>query len=267
MMCQPRHIVILLYFAAMARHVRVQSFVVPLTTIARTTAGPSRRHHEETHAISVCKSSTSTTLAASPSGIDELPTFLQAGAFFGTYAALGIITYPATKVLESVSKSVGLEKWRDSVIDTSLPLILGMLYVSAGIGHFVNAQAFCDIYPPRGTWGVWYLPGSAQFHVAWTGAVEALGGAGLIFGGMKSLLGSEADDEDDNLAVNLIKPACALVLFVLTVVVTPANIYMWTHGATMGPDMGELTVSFHYARFAVQVALLSQGLFLLCLGR
>ncbi len=23
-----------------------------------------------------------------------------------------------------------------------------------------------------GTWGLWYLPGSAEFHVGWTGAAE-----------------------------------------------------------------------------------------------
>lgn len=199
--------------------------------------------------------SATTTLAASPSGIDELPELVQASAFFGTYVALGLTTYPTTKLLEAMSKSIGLEKWRNNVVDTTLPLVLGLLYLSAGIGHFSNSEAFCDIYPPRGTWGLWYLPGSAEFHVAWTGVVEALGGAGLIFGGIRSIM--EPEDANENLAINLVKPVCALTLFLLTIVVTPANIYMWTHGATMGPDMGQLDISFHYIRFAVQVLLLS----------
>ena len=32
---------------------------------------------------------------------------------------------------------------------------------------------------------------------------------------------------------------------------------MYTHGVTMGDSMGELAVSFHYIRFAVQVLFLS----------
>ena len=47
------------------------------------------------------------------------------------------------------------------------------------------------------------------------------------------------------------------MLFLLTVLVTPANIYMYTHGAVMGADMPPLDVSFHYIRFVIQVLLLS----------
>ena len=195
-------------------------------------------------------------LSASPSGIDELPQIAQTGIFFGAYISLALATVPATQALEVVSKSViGLEKWRDNVIDTSLPFLLGLLYLAAGIGHSTNSHAFQDIYPPWGTWGIWYLPGSAEFHVAWTGVVEALGGSGLLFSAARSILANDEDD-DENLAINLIKPISALALFVLTVVVTPANIYMYTHGATMG-DMPPLDVSFHYVRFVVQVAFLS----------
>ena len=91
--------------------------------------------------------------------------------------------------------------------------------------------------------------------MAWTGVVEILGGSGLLFSATRSILASD-DDDDESLAINLIKPISALALFLLTVVVTPANIYMYTHGATMG-DMAPLDVSFHYIRWAVQVAFLS----------
>jgi len=202
----------------------------------------------------ICSTSS---LSASPSGIDELPQVAQAGVFFGVYISLALATIPATKALEVISKSVvGLEKWRTNVIETTLPLLLGLLFLTAGIGHFANAQAFQDIYPPKGTWGIWYLPGSAEFHVAWTGLVEILGGSGLLFGATRSILASGDDEDDENLAINLIKPISALVLFILTVVVTPANIYMYTHGVTMG-GMSPLDLSFHYTRFAVQVAFLS----------
>lgn len=196
-------------------------------------------------------------LPASPSGIDELPIVAQAGAFFGIYFSLGLVAIPATMALEIISKSVvGLEKWRTNVIETTLPLLLGLLYLAAGIGHFANAQAFQDIYPPRGTWGIWYLPGSPEFHVAWTGLVEILGGSGLLFGAARSIFATDEDEDDESLAMNLVIPFSALALFVLTVLVTPANIYMYTHGATMG-NMELLDLSFHYTRFAVQVAFLS----------
>ena len=107
-----------------------------------------------------------------------------------------------------------------------------------------------------GTWGIWYLPGSAAFHVAWTGVVELVCGAGLIFSGIRDAIGSE-DGEEENILINFIKPICASTLFLLTILVTPANIYMFTHGAVMGEDMAPLDMSFHVTRFTVQVAFLS----------
>lgn len=195
---------------------------------------------------------------ASPSGIDAWPELAQAAVFFGVYASLGLATIPTTKALDTISQSIGLERWRNAVIDTTLPLALGAVFLSAGVGHFVAADAFADIYPPRGTWGIWYLPGSAEFHVAWTGAVEFLGGSGLAFGGLSRLfeMVRGEDDNDKELWVGLITPGSALMLCLLTVAVTPANIYMFTHGATMG-DMGPLDLSFHSLRFGVQVLFLS----------
>jgi len=55
-------------------------------------------------------------------------------------------------------------------------------------------------------------------------------------------------------AVRQLPAAAALGLFVLTWAVTPANVYMYTHGATMGT--GPLPLAFHYVRFAVQCVLL-----------
>lgn len=141
-------------------------------------------------------------------------------------------------------------------MDTSLPLLLGIFYLSAGAGHFVSMQAFSDIYPPRGTWGIWYLPGSAEFHVTWTGIVEIVGGGGLTFGAVQSIFGKEDDDDDDEWLLKLVRPASAAALFLLTVLVTPANIYMYTHGATMGESMPPLDVTFHYARFCFQALFL-----------
>jgi len=191
---------------------------------------------------------------ASPSGIDEWPLVAQSGVFVATYVGLAIGTWAGTTLLDGIS-SKNLEQWRNNVIDTTLPLLLGAFFTLAGTAHFTSAQAFQDIYPPPGTWGFWYLPGSAAFHVAWTGVVEALGGLGLLFSGTTNLL--FADDQELELPWSLIQPLSALALLLLTIVVTPANIYMFTHGAVMGDAMGQLDLSFHAIRFGVQVVLLS----------
>mmetsp|Transcript_44141 Transcript_44141/g.92819 ORF Transcript_44141/g.92819 Transcript_44141/m.92819 type:complete len:288 (-) Transcript_44141:349-1212(-) len=196
---------------------------------------------------------------ASPSGIDEWSQLSQAAVFFGTYASLALATYPCTKLLETLSQSViGLERWRIYVIDSTLPILLGTFFFVAGMGHFLAGEAFREIYPPPGTWGIWYVPGSAAFHVAWTGVVEILGGAGLLFGGIRDAFGlSEEEEEEGNLIYNFLKPISASILFLLTLLVTPANIYMFTHGAVMGDNMAPLGMSFHVVRFAIQVQFLT----------
>lgn len=206
-------------------------------------------------------SSLSSSLCASPSGIDEWPVAAQAGIFVATYAGLAVGTWVGTTLLDRISKFVvGLEQWRNNVIDTTLPFVMGTFFLLAGTGHFLAAEAFQDIYPPPGTWGFWYLPGSAAFHLIWTGVVEAVGGFGLLFSGVNNLLsrirGDADNDNELELPFSLIQPLSALALFLLTVVVTPANIYMFTHGAVLG-DMEPLNLSFHAIRFGVQVILLS----------
>ena len=123
------------------------------------------------------------------------------------------------------------------------PAVLGALYVAAGALHFPKLKEMCNIVPPKGTWGLWYVPGQASFHVKWTGVVEVLAGAGLVAGwfgvGPPSLLKKSA-----------------AVLFALTAAVTPANVYMFTHGAQF-PKGQKFPVIGHVARAAVQCALLS----------
>ena len=47
------------------------------------------------------------------------------------------------------------------------------------LSHLVG---YVNMMPAQGAWGVWYLPGSKEFHVAWTGVVEFLAGLWLIIG-------------------------------------------------------------------------------------
>jgi len=102
--------------------------------------------------------------------------------------------------------------------------------------------------------GVWQLPGSAEFHVAWTGVAEIAGGAGLLIGAAADALGFAR--------LRWLKPSSAACLAALTLAVTPANVYMYTHGAMMdglpGPPVdGPIPVSAHFARFALQAVLLA----------
>jgi uncharacterized membrane protein len=72
----------------------------------------------------------------------------------------------------------------------------------------------------QGAWGFWYLPGSPSFHINWTGLAEFAGGLGLILGRLNRAF-----------APSWLHQAAAFGLFLLTVVVSPANIYVWSHNA------------------------------------
>jgi uncharacterized membrane protein len=119
--------------------------------------------------------------------------------------------------------------------------------MAAGIAHFTEKQGFVDMYPHRGAWGIWYLPGSPAFHVYWTGVAEILGGLGLMLGALPF----------DSIP-QWLSPASAFGLFALTAVVTPANIYMFTHNAP-GPLPKDKFLPWqgHVARGFMQAVLLS----------
>mmetsp|Transcript_19195 Transcript_19195/g.48262 ORF Transcript_19195/g.48262 Transcript_19195/m.48262 type:complete len:275 (-) Transcript_19195:14-838(-) len=186
------------------------------------------------------------------SGINLMPVPLQAGIFFGLwvgiYAASRVVAGP---VMDAAAAALPAG-WFDGISKT-WPL-LGVLYMLAGSAHFTSKEGFENIYPPMGTWGVWFLPGSAEFHVVWTGVVECVAGAGLTLGGIAALFPALQGVLPGSLLAN-----SALALFVLTTAVTPANIYMYTHNAAltgMGPP-GDIPVTFHYIRLTVQVFVLA----------
>ena len=241
-------------------HYRTGSLLVLLAAAVSVRAFAPRSDHRPTTSSTNGPTVTTTALCAgiSPLDIDELPVVLQASVFVGSYAGLGIGTVAGTRFLDDYSKKgLGLELWRKRVVDGPVvPGLLGLLYAVAGIGHFADAPGFRSIVPPPGTWGIWYVPGSAAFHVAWTGLAEIAGGSGLLWAAFRNANSSDDDEDgDEPLAAKLVQPGSAALLFGLTAVVTPANIYMFTHGATMGDY--SLGLDYHVVRFGIQVVLLS----------
>jgi len=179
--------------------------------------------------------------AAAPSGVNLLPGWEQQLWFLG---CLGLVLAGAVAVkrgLLPALRAVLPKGWYQGWTGT-FPFI-GVMYVLAGVSHFLIADQFAAIYPPPGAWGgLWQLPGSADFHVLWTGIAEILGGAGLA---------TSALVLKDAKAAGL----AALLLFALTVAVTPANIYMFTHGAQLPPGL-EVPIAGHCVRAVLQMVLL-----------
>jgi uncharacterized membrane protein len=74
-------------------------------------------------------------------------------------------------------------------------------FVVGGVGHFAGTEFFVSIVPP-------YIP-QARLMVLISGVFELLGAAGLLYVPTRK--------------------AAAFGLFLLTLCVTPANVYMWQH--------------------------------------
>lgn len=176
--------------------------------------------------------------------VSSLPKSSQAALF----AAIAVFLGAGTAFTASVAgpyMSAHLPSFLQVTKTSWFPL--GPIFVAAGIAHFTEKQGFVDMYPHRGAWGIWYLPGSPTFHVYWTGVAEILGGLGLMLGALPF----------DAIPAWL-SPASAFGLFLLTIVVTPANIYMCTHNAP-GPLPKDQMVPWqgHVARGFMQAVLLS----------
>eukprot|EP00189_Rhodosorus_marinus_P000346 CAMPEP_0113962028 /NCGR_PEP_ID=MMETSP0011_2-20120614/5668_1 /TAXON_ID=101924 /ORGANISM="Rhodosorus marinus" /LENGTH=239 /DNA_ID=CAMNT_0000973797 /DNA_START=45 /DNA_END=764 /DNA_ORIENTATION=+ /assembly_acc=CAM_ASM_000156 len=129
--------------------------------------------------------------------------------------------------------SVGIALGTVALIDLVVPVLrhapyalpasrlLGFVYAFAGFGHFQYLDGFCKVMPEKGEWGWWYLPGSAQFHVIWTGVAEIAGGLAVLGGDLPFI-------------PQWVGPWGAAGLFLLTICVTPANLRSITHGES-GP--------------------------------
>jgi uncharacterized membrane protein len=124
------------------------------------------------------------------------------------------------------------------------------------VTHFTLQKEYTNIYPFKGAWGVWYLPGSPSFHVQWTGIAEILGGVGLIIGGLYDAFMPVFGTMPNVITPAGIESEAAAGLLLLTAVVTPANIFMYTHGAKLPMEGSEeVPVVGHAVRGVLQVVL------------
>lgn len=148
--------------------------------------------------------------------VSSLPEWAQAASVLAAWAGIGALTTYACGTLGPTINDAfpGFMTWSRSTWP-----VLGLTYVAAGAAHFGVHQGFVDMFPHRNAWGFFNLPGTPSFHVNWTGAAEILGGVGIA----SALLPLDTPE--------WITPTAAWGIFLLTVAVTPANTYMWTHNA------------------------------------
>ena len=184
-------------------------------------------------------------LPPAPSRINTLSTPAQALAVTAIASTVALL---AAFIYDSFDLIRGTSLWNLS--RPTWPL-LGIVYLAAGIAHFTMEEGFTNITPPNGTWGIFFTPFSPRFNVLWTGVVEVFGATWLLIGALSQLFQIPLPPE--------MGPALsdgALTLFLITVLVTPANLYALTHGAELVEGM-QTPPTAHAIRLAFQSLLLA----------
>lgn len=145
-----------------------------------------------------------------------------------------------------------------------LPYVLSSAYIAAGISHFALRDTFEAFVPPKGSWGgLWQIPAPysdnlglsyERYHNYWSGVAEIILGISMaaVTAGLVA-----CDESGDRINYNYIAAAPPALLYLLTLAVTPANIYMYTHDPVV-PRIPPLTYPWgHAARGLLQCGLLA----------
>jgi uncharacterized membrane protein len=172
---------------------------------------------------------------------------IGAGLLLGTYLMSSVLAW-----LDTLSAGfVG------TLLDFTVPLPLGLIFTFVGATHFFYKDEYAAIVPPSGSWGgLWNVPtpgadqlgisSEEEYHVLWSGVAEMGGGLLLILGGLH--------------VIPVQVPA--VLLFLLTLAISPANIYMFTHDVPLAFAPPLQYPDDHIVRGVVQVILLSLFWFL-----
>lgn len=209
------------------------------------TAPPHSRRSAPLRCAAADETSPNDSLPPAPSRINTLPEPVQAAIVAAIALAIGLGANVLTDAFGLVRGS--------ALFQLSRPTwpALGLIYLAAGVGHFTAIDGFINITPPNKTWGIWWTPFSPRFNVQWTGVAEIFGGAWMLLGALAPVVGVALPPE--------MGPALsdgALTCWLITVAVTPANIYALTHGVEPLPEM-RTSPTVHAVRLAFQSVLLA----------
>lgn len=218
--------------------------------------------------IESSSSTTTTTTSTTTTTIQYIGTMddrIQQITFIIAFIALGFGTQLCIHLWYTIGMTLlGIDYFY--TIQTQIfPIVFGTIFALVGICHFIFVQNFARIVPPYNCWGqLWKVPAPyhtqmnisyEEYHSYWTGMVEFLGGIWLLYTGIMSDVLSSSSLSTSSSAATILP---ATLLFLLTIGVTPANLYMFTHNASPGGIVPSLQYPYgHIARFILQCGLLS----------
>ena len=185
--------------------------------------------------------------------IGMMEDWIQQATFVTAFVLLGVGTQLCIQLWYSVGIDIVGADYFYSIQTKIFPIAFGAIFALVGIAHFVFVENFARIVPPYNCWGqLWKVPAPfhkqmnvsyEDYHSYWSGIVEFVGGIWLFYSGIVPSLSSTVP---------------ATILFALTIGVTPANLFMFTHNASPGGIVPPLQYPFgHIARFVIQCGLLS----------
>eukprot|EP00751_Fragilariopsis_kerguelensis_P019936 CAMPEP_0170884654 /NCGR_PEP_ID=MMETSP0734-20130129/35168_1 /TAXON_ID=186038 /ORGANISM="Fragilariopsis kerguelensis, Strain L26-C5" /LENGTH=256 /DNA_ID=CAMNT_0011269427 /DNA_START=12 /DNA_END=779 /DNA_ORIENTATION=- len=173
----------------------------------------------------------------------------------GLSASLVVGTSLLVTILSTIEQKVLPDNSWFGTLGNVGTIPLGVIFAAIGAAHFAKPETFTSIVPPKGTWGgLWQVPAPGadkfgvtyeEYHTYWSGLAELLGGLLLAASGF-------------GLVPVTIQQFDAFLMLILTLAVTPANIYMATHDAQM--EGGPPPMAYpdaHIFRGVIQIILLA----------